>query len=430
MLSVLLAELDTASVESTVGIARFVQGMRYVRQHAISHVDWAPAEGALHGVVRGQSGELHTATAYLASSGPRYLSFDRGQCSCLVRDNCSHAVALALAVASDTAADTDPAAGLSLTATANPAGSMESVGSANFAAGTDRMPAQLAVPRQAAIPRQATPLSLAPPPGSATAPPAAPPDTAWARSFDTILGIRVPAPASPPGNTPLAIEVALTGLSQGQIVSQLSNPTPPKVVARLVQAGKNGGWIAGRVGWNRLDSLRFDRAFSPAQVRLVQEILAAYRSSSSYSSGYYASYGHAADKTLDLSSFESRQLWPLLDEASAVGLQLVYPRKLGIIDQYREAEFCLDITRSSADDLTVTPALRIAGAAAKARIIRFIGSDGHGVVYADPAETENRDPADWRFRLARLTAPVPRSLQQLAEAGQRLEVRLADALSS
>ena len=267
------------------------------------------------------------------------------------------------------------------------------------------------------------PLSLAPPPGSATAPPAAPPDTAWAKSFDTLLGSRVPAPAPAPGATPLAIEVALTGLpGQQQTAGRLPNPVPPKVVARLVQAGKNGGWIAGRVGWNRLDSLRFDRAFSPAQVRLVQEILAAYRSSSSYSSGYYASYGHAADKTLDLSSFESRQLWPLLDEASAVGLQLVYPRKLGIIDQYREAEFCLDITRSSADDLTVTPALRIAGAAAKARIIRFIGSDGHGVVYADPAETENRDPADWRFRLARLTAPVPRSLQQLAEAGQRLEV--------
>ncbi len=59
--------------------------------------------------------------------------------------------------------------------------------------------------------------------------------------------------------------------------------------------------------------------------------------------------------------------------------------------------------------------------------IRFLGAEGHGIIYADRAEAQrSSDPADWRFHLAKLTEPVPPPLQQLALAGPRLEIPAAE----
>ena len=55
--------------------------------------------------------------------------------------------------------------------------------------------------------------------------------------------------------------------------------------------------------------------------------------------------------------------------------------------------------------------------------VRFIGANGHGVVYLDRAEAGlGTDPAGWRFGLARLTRAVPAQLQNMALTGQRLVV--------
>ena len=68
--------------------------------------------------------------------------------------------------------------------------------------------------------------------------------------------------------------------------------------------------------------------------------------------------------------------------------------------------------------------IRVDGAAAAGAVpVRFIGAEGHGVVYLDQAEAQRgADLAGCRFRLARLTRPVPVPLQTMALAGQRLEV--------
>jgi hypothetical protein len=67
--------------------------------------------------------------------------------------------------------------------------------------------------------------------------------------------------------------------------------TPPKLRARLVRAGKNGGWVAGGLSWGKLESLRYYGDHPEPQVRLLRELYALYRSAAD-SSGYYG-YGYS-----------------------------------------------------------------------------------------------------------------------------------------
>ncbi len=219
-------------------------------------------------------------------------------------------------------------------------------------------------------------------------PPPAPP--AWRQSLDALLPT---ASTNDRIGTPLAIELSLS----------VSGPSPT-LDARLVRPGKRGGWVAGDLSWAKLPALRHS-GYPDAQLRLLQELYATYRASSSNSPGYYSySYGgypYGDAKTISLLRFDSPQLWPLLDEARRVGVRLLQARPLREVPPYAAAQLCLDVTVDEAGDLTVAPALRVDGATA--RPAAFIGSSGHGVVYADGG-----------LRLARLDRPAPAALQRMA----------------
>ncbi len=160
--------------------------------------------------------------------------------------------------------------------------------------------------------------------------------------------------------------------------------TPLKLLARLVRPGKNGGWIAGSLSWGKLDSLGWGGEYPPPQVRLLQEMYALYRSRGNHYS--YYGYAYADDRSVELSAFESQRLWPLLDEAESTGLRLVYGRRLGMVERYRHAELCLDVTHAKpSGPLVITPVIRVEGEQADAVPVAFIGTEGHGVVYADRA---------------------------------------------
>ncbi|MGA8254113.1 MAG: SWIM zinc finger family protein, partial [Mycobacterium sp.] len=107
--------------------------------------------------------------------------------------------------------------------------------------------------------------------------PPPPPSTAWRRSLDALLP---PASTNDHVGTPLAIELSLS----------VSGPSPT-LDARLVRPGKRGGWVAGDLSWAKLNMLRHC-GYPDAQLRLLQELYATYRASSSNSTGYYRySYG-------------------------------------------------------------------------------------------------------------------------------------------
>ena len=71
----------------------------------------------------------------------------------------------------------------------------------------------------------------------------------------------------------------------------------------------------------------------------------------------------------------------------------------------------------------ITPQIRLDGTPAAISVISFIGTEGHGLVYADRAETERSGTCTrWLFRLARMARPVPPQLQQMALARHQVEV--------
>ena len=155
------------------------------------------------------------------------------------------------------------------------------------------------------------------------------------------------------GPAPLAIELALAA-DPGQV--SRTGPAPLRLIARLVRPGKNGGWVAGDLSWGRLDTLSYGSDYSEQLVRLLRELHGLYQASTGLG-GYYG-YRYGDERSIEFSSIGSHQLWPLLDEARAAGLRLVYPGKLGMLAGYEEARLCLDVTRGEAGSLRIVPVVR------------------------------------------------------------------------
>ncbi len=247
-----------------------------------------------------------------------------------------------------------------------------------------------------------------------------PQPAAWEKSLDSVLS---PGGSARSGTTPLAIELALAG-GQGQARwAQTAGPVPRRLNARLVRPGKNGGWVAGDLSWGRLDMLRYSGDYREEQVRLLRDLYVLYQARAGRG-GYYG-YPYGDDRSIEFSAVGSRQLWPLLDDAAAVGLRLVYPGRHGELAGYHDAEFCLDVTSGPGGGLRIVPVLRADGGE-PAVPVAFIGAEGHGVVCVSQAEAAGAEPGSWRFRLARLTRPVPPPLQQMALAGESLQVPAAE----
>ncbi len=230
-----------------------------------------------------------------------------------------------------------------------------------------------------------------------------PPAPAWRQSLDALLP---PASTNDRAGIPLAIELSLS----------VSEPMP-SLDARLVRPGKRGGWVAGDLSWGKLHVLRHYGHPEP-QVRLLQEFYRTYRASSPNSTGYYrysyAGYSYGDGKTISLLQFESPQLWPLLDEARQVGLRLLQARQQQEVPAFATAQLCLDVTADETGDLAVEPALRVGGATV--RPVAFIGSSGHGVVYADRG-----------LRLARLDKLAPEPLQRMTLGDKPLVIPADEA---
>jgi superfamily II DNA or RNA helicase len=393
MQRVVLPDVDLESVVAAVGATSYAKGAQYVRRRAVVFMAWDGARSTLRGTVRGREEHPYSTEAFFSFGDESSLEFVHGQCSCPVGYNCKHVAALILTATSPV----------------------------NVPA-----PAVPTAPALAAAP--ATTVRNA---AAQAGPPQVSQSGSWERSLESLLGSGPAAGPGRPGGTPLAIELTLPM----DVRSRAAGGPPVKVMARLVQPGKNGGWIGGSLSWTKLDSLQYYGDYPAAHVRLLQQMYAVYRASAGQG-GYYAYHPYGDGKSLDFSAFESRQLWPLLDEAETVGLRLVHKGKGGPVARHRGAELCLDVTGGEPSegrdppggpgprrDLVIRPLIRIDGTDADVAPIRFIGSEGHGLVYADRAEAER---ASCPFRLAQLTRAVPAQLQRMALDAERLEVPAAE----
>ena len=91
-----VAGIDPAALAEAVGPETYERGVRYARQHMVVRALWKLSAGALAGTVRGQYGNVYTTTARFSAVDGAGLWFQRGECSCPVRVNCKHVVALVL----------------------------------------------------------------------------------------------------------------------------------------------------------------------------------------------------------------------------------------------------------------------------------------------------------------------------------------------
>jgi hypothetical protein len=125
----------------------------------------------------------------------------------------------------------------------------------------------------------------------------------------------------------------------------------------------------------------------------VQELHAAFRTGQSYSRYMY---GYGTQRSIDLSAFDSPQLWPLLEEAARLGLTLIHAHpSVGELPRPEAGELVLDVTREGPERFGVGVWLPVGGAPAEQLVpVGFIGRLGHGIVCGERAEVGRRDRAD------------------------------------
>jgi superfamily II DNA or RNA helicase len=421
MQRVVMDNIRQASVLAAVGSACYARGARYARQQAVTGM-WSDDDGTtLCGTVLGSLGDPYKTTVFFSRGDGQMREFTSSQCTCPVGINCKHAVALVL-----TATEPSTAAALAAPARqpARPAFTARATAGRTAAlpaaaslpgAGQDATSAAQRTASPAPGPASAAQRTTSPAPGAsgqnAEPGPQSPASrtVAWAQSLESLLK-PAPGPAEAEG-TPLAVELSIDlGVRSAYRRGPAQARPQVRIAARLVQPGKKG-WIGGNLSWGRLDALQFYGGYRDAQLRLLREIYAMYRLRGSYQDWYQ---GYGDERYIDLTEFESRRLWPLLDEAEAAGVHLIQPRAPGPVGHHRSAEFCLDATSGDAGGLVITPQIRIDGENLDVVPVAFIGSEGHGLAYADVDDAERVEPTNWPLRLARMTRPVPAPLQQMA----------------
>ncbi|NEE03045.1 DEAD/DEAH box helicase [Phytoactinopolyspora halotolerans] len=358
---------DPTGLVDHVDEASYLRGVIYAHEGAVTRISWDRAAGTLLGQVRGSGRKTYSVIAHLDEAVGGGYEFGYGMCNCPVGSNCKHVVALVLTAAGNGKGD------------------------------------QLAVAE------------------------AASPEPTWEHSLEAMLDGSDGGDAAR-GLTPLGLELTLSTSPSAARARSGAGPVGWPLMARLVRPGKNGGWVAGGLNWSKLGQLHYSREYVAEQARLLQELYALYQAGRSNS--YYA-YGYGRDeKHIDLSRFDSRQLWPMLDEAESIGLRMVHGRRtLGEVESPGMARMCVDVTDGDRSGmLAAEPVLRIDGVDADVVPVSFIGVQAHGVVYTDRAAVEAEMPtSDWRLGLARLGKPIPQQLQQMAVDGQRLEIPETEA---
>ena len=248
------------------------------------------------------------------------------------------------------------------------------------------------------------------------------PAASWEQSLGALLAPTRPDSPQSASDVPLALELSLA-MPPAHAAPRARVSAKPKLLARLVRPGRTG-WVGGQLSWGRLGTSYYFSGCRASHLRLLQELYALHNSRS----GAQRYYSGRDDKAIDLAAFESRRLWPLLDEAAEIGLQLVHARKrLGPVERYVQAKLCLDIS-AGADpgSLAIAPVLQIDGCSGEDRgdaiPVLFIGAQGHGAVLVSRTQVRKNDPGDWNLRLARLATPAAPSLQRMVLEDQRLPV--------
>ena len=104
----LVMTADEAAMHRVVGTDTFLRGREYQRKGAVVSVQWKDRAEQVLGQVRGTARRPYTAFAALAKSPDGRLASFAGSCTCQMRTNCKHTVALLLAALADFEGQPEP----------------------------------------------------------------------------------------------------------------------------------------------------------------------------------------------------------------------------------------------------------------------------------------------------------------------------------
>ncbi|MGQ0842895.1 MAG: SNF2-related protein [Sporichthyaceae bacterium] len=360
-----LLALDQGSLRAAVGVATFARGVEYADRGAVRNVSFKESALVLVGTVASGQAGAHLTTVHVSGDALAPYRFDRGECSCPVRHNCRHVVALAL-----------------------------------VAAGHAPQAQQEELPAPASWEDSWRTL-LEPP--------------APARVEEHTLGIALTLRRKLPNRW-----VGASG--QVEFVELWAQ------VVRAGTKGWIAGELSwGRLGALPTPGRNSRGDYAGEQIRILHDLHALYlaRTGSGHT-GSQLRYGD--EKAIELSAIGSGALMPLLVQATAAGLHLVHGLpELGELPPIVAAELCLDVTAPDgpAEDLTVLPVMRIDGRYGEVVPVVFLGNGSGAVVRAAGNAELPGNPAHWPLRLVSFASPVVNTVRRMAMGTEQLTVPAA-----
>ena len=194
-----------------------------------------------------------------------------------------------------------------------------------------------------------------------------------------------------------------------------------------MRPGARGGWVNGSLDWGGLDAWTIrDGGYREDHLSLLRELHAAFLTGKAHSRYMY---GYTTERSIDLSAFETQQLWPLLDRAAALGLPLIHANaSLGELPRPEAGTLVLDVTREGPDRFGMDLILRVGGGPVEQLVpVRFIGSPAHGIVCAERSDVDGGVDIDrWRIRLVRLERPAVAQLERMLLDRERIAIPTAE----
>ncbi|MDQ1635013.1 MAG: hypothetical protein QOJ32_1822, partial [Frankiaceae bacterium] len=183
---------------------------------------------------------------------------------------------------------------------------------------------------------------------------------------------------------------------------------PAQIGLRPVVPGKNGQWVRSGISWTGIGYGGSGLTRLPrAQLGLLEEIAALDAASR-------RSYSYGANPPISLTTFGSRRIWDLLDEAHALGMPFLQANKppSPVVLVGDPAELQLDLTRVPSGML-LRPQVRSGDETRTLESAVLTGSPAHGIAWWSD-DDGGRAP----LYLARLATTVPPSVRTIVDQAE------------
>jgi superfamily II DNA or RNA helicase len=170
-------------------------------------------------------------------------------------------------------------------------------------------------------------------------------------------------PREAPRPVPLALQFELRelvtrrGARWGAPVTRPASPDEPgsrrKKVRRLgvrpVMKSASGNWVRGSLGWNSMTSSTGQFTLEPEQRLWFAQLAGLYAATDLFAHG-------PSPEWILLDDFQSPLLWPLLEQADRIGVELVGPKKTSTIRVGSSVELRIDASTEGVAGTARTPA--------------------------------------------------------------------------